>query len=153
MVMLELKNCTTFIHNSQTLKITKPWDSTSNLQYVVPFYDSFIHKNLTTFSNCIIDLPSNVPFMIEDNNLPFDCLIDDKILKYCENNPNEHFKLNLYIIKTKDVLAFQTYKLICNRRIGRTYDLSNPGLDHFGSDQFCFESWKNYLDTTLNNAT
>ena len=49
----------------------------------------------------------------------------------------------------EDVLAFQTYKLICNRRIGRTYDLSNPGLDHFGSDEFCFESWKNYLDTTF----
>jgi hypothetical protein len=135
------------------IKITKPWDSTSNLQYVVPFYDSFIHKNLTTFSNCIIDLPSNVPFLIEDNNLPFDCLIHEKILKYCENHSNELIQAkSIYYRKQEDVLAFQTYKLICNRRIGRSYDLSNPGLDHFGSDQFCFGSWKNYFDTTLNNA-
>jgi hypothetical protein len=134
-------------------KITRPWDSTKDLQYVVPFYDSFLHKNLTTFSNCIVDLPFDVPFIIEDNNLPFDCLIEDKILSYCKNNPNEHFNAkSIYYQNKEDVLAFQTYKLICNRRIGRTYDLSNPGLDHFGSDEFCFESWKNYLDTTLNNV-
>ena len=135
-------------------KITRPWDSTKDLHYVVPFYDSFLHKNLTTFSNCVVDLPLNVPFIIEDNNLPFDCLIEDKILNYCKNHSNEHFNAkSIYYKDKEDVSAFQTYKLICNRRIGRTYDLSNPGLDHFGSDEFCFESWKNYLDTTLNSAT
>ena len=134
-------------------KITRPWDFTKDLQYVVPFYDSFLHKNLTTFSNCVVDLPFDIPFMIEDNNLPFDCLIEDKILSYCKNHPNEHFNAkSIYYKDKEDVLAFQTYKLICNRRIGRTYDLSNPGLDHFGSNEFCFASWKNYLGTTLNNA-
>ena len=136
------------------IKITKPWDFTKDLQYVVPFYDSFLHKNLTTFSNCVIDLPFDVPFILEDNNLPFDCLIEDKILSYCKNNPNTHFcGKSIYYENKEDVLAFQTYKLICNRRIGRTYDLSNPGLDHFGSDEFCFESWKTCSDTTLNSAT
>ena len=136
------------------IKITKPWDSTSKLQYAVPFYDSFIHKNLTTFSNCVVDLPSNISFIVEDNNLPFDCLIKDKILSYCKSNKNELIQAkSIYYENREDVLAFQTYKLICNRRIGRTYDLSNPGLDHFGSDEFCFESWKTYSDTILNSAT
>jgi len=136
------------------VRITKPWDSTKQLQYVVPFYDSFLHKNLTTFSNCVVDLPSDIPFMVEDNNLPFDCLINDKILSYCKNHNNELIQAkSIYYENREDVLAFQTYKLICNRRIGRTYDLSNPGLDHFGSDEFCFESWKNYSDTILNSAT
>ena len=134
-------------------KIIRPWDSTKDLQYIVPFYDSFLHKNLTTFSNCVVALPRDIPFIIEDNNLPFDCLIEDKILNYCKNHLNEHFNAkSIYYKDKEDVLAFQTYKLICNRRIGRTYDLSNPGLDHFGSDEFCFASWKNYLGTTLNNA-
>ena len=134
-------------------KIARPWDSTKDLQYVVPFYDSFLHKNLTTFSNCVVDLPRDIPFIIEDNNLPFDCLIQDKILNYCKNHLNEHFNAkSIYYKDKEDVLAFQTYKLICNRRIGRTYDLSNPGLDHFGSDEFCFASWKNYLGTILNNV-
>ena len=136
------------------IKIAKPWDSTKNLQYVVPFYDSFLHKNLTTFSNCVVDLPSDVPFILEDNNLPFDCLIEDKILSYCKNHANKCLPgKSIYYETKEDVLAFQTYKLICNRRIGRTYDLSNPGLDHFGSDEFCFESWKTYSDTILNSAT
>ena len=136
------------------IKITKPWDSTKELEYAVPFYDSFLHKNLTTFSNCVVDLPSNVSFITEDNNLPFDCLIQDKILSYCKNRKNEIVDAkSIFYENREDVLAFQTYKLICNRRIGRTYDLSNPGLDHFGSNEFCFESWKNYSDTTLNSVT
>ena len=134
-------------------KITRPWDFTKDLQYVVPFYDSFLHKNLTTFSNCVVDLPKDVSFIVEDNNLPFDSLIENKIISYCKNRNNEIVSAkSIYYENCEDVLAFQTYKLICNRRIGRTYDLSNPGLDHFGSDEFCFASWKNYLGTTLNNA-
>ena len=124
-------------------KLTTPWKDYSNLLFVVPFYDSFLHKNLTTFSNCIVDLPSNIPFLLEDNNLPFDSLITDKILSYCQNQKNEliHAK-SIYYENREDVEAFQTYKLICNRRPGRNYSLSNPGLDHFGSDDFCMESWK-----------
>ena len=125
------------------IKITRPWESTKNLQYVVPFYDSFLHKNLTTFSNCVVDLPSDIPFLIEDNNLPFDCLITDSILSYCKNHNNEIIiAKSIYYENREDVLDFQTYKLICNRRPGRTYNLSNPGLDHFGSDDFCIQSWK-----------
>ena len=136
------------------VKITKPWNFTRDLQYVVPFYDSFLHKNLTTFSNCVVDLPTDVLFSIEDNNLPFDSLITDKILSYCKNHKHETINAkSIFYENREDVLAFQTYKLICNRRIGRSYDLSNPGLDHFGSDEFCFESWKNYSDTILNSAT
>jgi len=132
--------------NSFDAKITKPWESTKNIQYAVPFYDSFLHKNLTTFSNCVVDLPSDVPFLIEDNNLPFDSLITDKILSYCQNNNNETIiAKSIYYENKEDVEAFQTYKMICNRRPGRSFDLSNPGLDHFGSDCFCIESWKEQI--------
>ena len=128
-------------------KIVNPWELTKYIQYVVPFYDSFLHKNLTSFSNCMIVLPSNVPFFIERNGLPFDTILEEKIVDYITNtfgNVEEHIELakSIYYENTEDVSAFQTYKCICNRKPGRQSSLSNPRLDHFGSDRFCIQSWK-----------
>ena len=128
-------------------KITQPWDHTKHLQYVVPFYDSFLHKNLTTFSNCMVSVPSSVPFFIERNGLPFDIILEEKIVDYIINtfgNVDEHIELakSIYYENKEDVEAFQTYKCICNRHPGRQASLSNPRLDHFGSDRFCVEAWK-----------
>tara|TARA_S200002703_G_scaffold57092_1_gene49860 strand:- start:1684 stop:2373 length:690 start_codon:yes stop_codon:yes gene_type:complete len=128
-------------------KITQPWDHTKHLQYVVPFYDSFLHKNLTTFSNCMVSVPSSVPFFIERNGLPFDIILEEKIVDYIINtfgNVDEHIELakSIYYENKEDVEAFQTYKCICNRQPGRQASLSNPRLDHFGSDRFCVEAWK-----------
>ena len=128
-------------------KIVSPWEFTKNIQYVVPFYDSFLHKNLTSFSNCMIDLPSNVPFFIERNGLPFDMILEEKIVDYVTNtfgNAKENIELakSIYYENIEDVSAFQTYKCICNRKPGRQSSLSNPRLDHFGSDRFCIEAWK-----------
>lgn len=128
-------------------KITSPWEFTKNIQYAVPFYDSFLHKNLTSFSNCIIDLPSNVPFFVERNGLPFDMILEEKIVDYVTNtlgNAEENIELakSIYYENMEDVSAFQTYKCICNRKPGRQASLSNPRLDHFGSDRFCVEAWK-----------
>ena len=128
-------------------KITQPWDHKKHLQYVVPFYDSFLHKNLTTFSNCMVSVPSDVPFFIERNGLPFDMILEEKIVDYITNtfgNVDEHIELSksIYYENKEDVEAFQTYKCICNRQPGRQASLSNPRLDHFGSDRFCVEAWK-----------
>ena len=120
-------------------KIVNPWESTKHIQYAVPFYDSFLHKNLTSFSNCIIDVPSDVTFFIEKNGLPYDSIIEDKILSYTKNT---ELVKSIYYENKEDVEAFQTYKCICNRQPGRQASLSNPRLDHFGSDRFCVEAWK-----------
>ena len=120
-------------------KIVNPWELTKHIQYAVPFYDSFLHKNLTSFSNCIIDIPSNVPFFIERNGLPYDSILEDKIVSYTKNI---ELVKSIYYENKKDVEAFQTYKCICNRQPGRQASLSNPRLDHFGSDRFCIEAWK-----------
>ena len=128
-------------------KLTSPWEHTENIQYAVPFYDSFLHKNLTSFSNCMIDLPPNALFFIERNGLPFDTIIEEKIIDYVTNtfgDTKEHIELakSIYYENMEDVTAFQTYKCICNRKPGRQASLSNPRLDHFGSDRFCVEAWK-----------
>tara|TARA_E500000318_G_scaffold109702_1_gene123292 strand:+ start:1008 stop:1685 length:678 start_codon:yes stop_codon:yes gene_type:complete len=124
-------------------KLKNPWNDYKNLKFSVPFYDSFLHKNLIGFSNCMPKLPEQIWFSIEDNNLPFDRMLQNKVEDFIKNNPNPSVKVkSIYYENKEDVEAFQTYKCICNRQPGRQASLSNPRLDHFGSDRFCVETWK-----------
>jgi len=123
-------------------KLVTPWNDYENLVFVVPFYDSFLHKNLTSFSNCMPDLPDNITFFIEKNGLPFDSILEQKVISYKSNKQDVQFVKSIYYENKEDVEAFQTYKCICNRQPGRQASLSNPRLDHFGSDRFCIEAWK-----------
>ena len=50
---------------------------TSDLDLVIPFYDSFIFNNTLFFKSCIPNFSFCDPkFLIERNNLPFDSLIE-----------------------------------------------------------------------------
>lgn len=124
-------------------KLKTPWNDYKNLKFSVPFYDSFLHKNLIGFFNCMPKLPEQIWFSIEDNGLPFDRILQTKVEDFIKNNPNPSVKVkSIYYENKEDVEAFQTYKCICNRQPGRQASLSNPRLDHFGSDRFCVEAWK-----------
>ena len=81
-------------------------------------------------------------FWVEKNNLPFDQLLREKVIAFSDriNRPVKTVK-SIYYKNKKDVEALQTYKIICNRNFGRPATLSCPNLDHFGSDEFCFESY------------
>lgn len=122
--------------------LDKMWDD-NHLKLAIPFYDSFIYNNTMQFKNCIPHFSFTKPtFFIESNGLPFDELIKSKVLAYASKNncPTEKAK-SIYYKRKKDVSALQTYKCICGRTFGNK-TLSKPNLDHFGSDEFCFESWK-----------
>ena len=81
-------------------------------------------------------------FWLESNNLPFDFLLAEKVVSFANSiaKPIESVKTILYKNK-KDVEALQTYKILCNRNFGRAATLSSPNLDHFGSNEFCLESY------------
>lgn len=113
-----------------------------DLLMVIPFYDSFIYKNLMQFENCTPDIKSFKPtFFLEYNNLPFDSMVREKTIDFCKANNYDTEEVKSIKYKNKcDLEAFQTYQCICNRKFGQK-SLSNPGLDHFGSDEFCFESF------------
>ena len=49
---------------SSSEKLKTPWKSFKNLKFVVPFYDSFLHKNLTTFANCMPSLPDEISWIV-----------------------------------------------------------------------------------------
>jgi len=48
---------------------------------------------------------------------------------------------SIYYKDKKDYAALQTYKILCNRSFGKAASLSSPNLNHFGSDEFSFESY------------
>ena len=130
--------------------LSKFWDE-KNLSLCVPFYDSFIFNNLTSFQFCLVDFSFTKPtFFIEENGLPFDSLVKDSVIEYCKVNnfPTQKVKSIFYKDK-KDFDAFLSYKLICSRSSfsGREVSIEKPNMDHLGSDEFCFESYLEKCDT------
>ena len=127
------------------LKILKNHWNEDNLSLAIPFYDSFLFKNLTTFQSCFVHFTFTKPtFFIEDNGLPFDSIIKNSVVKYCEtNNLKTQQAQSIYYKDKKDFSAYLTYKLICGRNsfAGRELSLEKPNFDHLGSNQFCWESY------------
>lgn len=124
--------------------LAKLWDNES-LKLAIPFYDSFIHNNNFSFGNSVPNFSFTVPtFFIESNSLAFDALLEKMVLEFAQkanNYPVEKVKSIFYKNK-KDVEALMTYKIICNRSFGKNRTMSRPELNHFCSDEFSFESWK-----------
>jgi|TARA_R100000081_G_C4820265_1_gene179256 DNA polymerase III alpha subunit len=128
------------------------WDD--SVELIIPFYDSFIFNNNFHLKKCVPNFNKiNPTFWIEDNGLPFDHLLKEKVLRFArgnlftENRPIRKVKSILYKNRC-DAEALQTYKILCNRNFGRAATLSCPNLDHFGSNEFCFESYLENERTT-----
>lgn len=123
--------------------LKKFWDNDS-LSLCIPFYDSFVYYNNFTFDKfdpSIRDF-GDVVFFIEDNGLPIDSFLADKVKKYSNTYDfNCELVKSIYYNKKSDFKAFQTFKIINNRKMGRTYSLERPELSGCSSDEFCFESW------------
>jgi DNA polymerase III alpha subunit len=118
------------------------WDETS-LSFVVPFYDSYIYENNFHQKNCIPDLDGlNPVFWSESNDLPFDHILNYKLQESTKRKGYRVAKVKTILYKDKkDVEALQTYKILCTRSFGKQSKLSSPNLSHFGSEEFCLESY------------
>lgn len=117
--------------------ISNNWSE--DLIIAIPFYDSFIFNNTLKNNICVpqIDFTKPVVF-IEQNELPFDYLIKDKMLSYAEKNKLEIFNAkSIYYNNKKDFKTYLTFRCINNRSI-----LNKPEIEHMSSNEFCFESWK-----------
>jgi len=123
-----------------TENLKKFWNG-KELMLCIPFYDSFIYKNIMTFDSCTPDLsPFSPLFFLEENNLPFDNLVRQKVEAYASSRGHDtQLVKSIYYENQEDAEALQVYKCICSRRFGKS-SLSKPNLDHFGSDEFSFES-------------
>lgn len=119
--------------------ISSLWNN-KDLQLVVPFYDSFLHKN--HLGDCWCPEPPkkfNIDFIIENNSLPFDYLISDRVKEYVKNN-KKHNIIKGQSIFYKEKKDFKSY--ITFRAIDKRTTLGKPNLEHMASEEFCFESWQ-----------
>ena len=116
--------------------LEKLWSK--DLLLVIPFYDSFIHKNITSYSLCMPKFQFTKPvFCMEDNTLPFDSLITDKILEFARDKYQMIKTQSIFYKNKKDFKSYLTFRCINNRST-----LEKPQLDHMSSPEFCLESWR-----------
>lgn len=142
-INVDLGGC---ISNDQ---LKKYWSA--DLHLAVPFYDSFIFNNQLLLRSCIPDLQDFSPtFFVERNGLPFDAVVERAVDKFvADNMPQAEKKLvkSIYYKHRSDCPALQTYKILSARKFGRQSTLSCPNLDHFGSEEFCWESYLEELNS------
>lgn len=128
------------------------WDGSPNIDFGLPFYDSFIAKNCLTLSNCLPDFGIKSPFVCVENNChPFDDIVQDRVKQYCSINENRIvFCKSIYYENYDDFDSYTVYRLICGRSVYGNSTLDKPNLPHFGSNKFCFEDWKENRKCSFN---
>lgn len=121
-----------------------------NINIVIPFYDSYIAKNTLLMSKCVPNFSSkaDIFYFVEDNQLPFDGLLRAAVKNVAGKKPIVCAK-SIFYKNREDYAALQTYKVICNRKFGKQSTLDNPNLEHFASQEFC---WESYLEQCKKNS-
>jgi DNA polymerase III subunit alpha len=111
-----------------------------DLLLCVPFYDSFIYNNTLKNFICVPNFSFTKPIVfIENNDLPFDIIIKNKMLNFIKENNLEVFLVkSIYYKNKKDFKSYLTFRCINNRTT-----LNKPEIEHMSSDSFSFEEWKN----------
>ena len=111
----------------------------SDTLVAIPFYDSYIHRNIHNFGSHELDLEGLNPVYFEErNNHPFDILIKRAMVDMgIKTTPAK----SIYYEKKEDFTAFQWVKSMANRRGGKTPTFERPELNYFCSDEFCWESY------------
>ena len=105
----------------------------------LPFYSSFLAKNALTFAAMAPELPC-VPVLLRERGqgMPFDDVLEGAVARYAKATGAvvEDVK-SIYYKTRKDAKSYLVWRCSLNRS---TYD--KPNLDHFGSKEFCYESFK-----------
>jgi len=111
---------------------------TDDLVLAIPFYDSFIFNNTLKNYICVPQFSFTKPVVfIEDNDLPFDQIIKEKMKIFCEENDLDIFNTkSIYYNKKSDFKTYLTFRCINNRST-----LNKPELEHMSSNEFSFESF------------
>jgi len=112
--------------------------SDEDLLLCIPFYDSFIFNNLLRGYLCMPEIEFTKPiFFLEENEMPFDKLLRNKVIEYTEKNKCDTIEVkSIYYKLRKDFKSYLTFRCINSRTT-----LNKPELEHMTSTEFCFENW------------
>lgn len=122
-------------------KTFKQYWNPDNLLIAVPFYDSFLHQNVLNGYNCVPGFSElkdcNPVFFWEENELPFDLFMREKVEKYCQSSNSQLYPAqSIYYNKENDYVNYLTFRCILNRST-----LEKPNLENMCSNQFSFEKF------------
>lgn len=120
---------------------------TDNFLLVLPFYSSFIARNLLVLDQkSYPDFRKMKPtFFIQNQGLPFDQFIEEAITKYCKAEKFQTLKAHqIYYYRDEDAMKLLTLKCI-----GRRTTWDKPNLDHFASNEFSYESYLRNTNQSL----
>jgi DNA polymerase III alpha subunit len=121
-------------------KLLKKYWSDKDLVLVVPFYDSFLFYNTLTTRVCLPQFEFTEPVFLEENNsLPFDDAVRSSVMSFTKNGVSHAIvkAQSIFYRAKNDFKSYLTFRCINNRS-----SLERPNLDHMGSNEFCFDSWK-----------
>lgn len=120
--------------------LKKLWNN--HLKLVVPFYDSFIFENAFYSHTHIPELETfNPVFLVEDNDLPFDGFIKERVETYCKDKYPILPAQSIYYKSPNDFVAYLAARCLQNRGTSQKSTLDKPELEHMGSNQFNFDKW------------
>jgi DNA polymerase III alpha subunit len=110
----------------------------NDLILIIPFYDSFIYNNTLRNYICVPQIDFTKPYLfIEDNDLPFDGIIKEKIKTFAKENSLDILNVkSIFYNRKKDFKTYLTFRCINNRSA-----LNKPEIEHMTSNEFCFESF------------
>lgn len=125
---------------------------TDNLLVTIPFYKSFLARNLLEYNHRAVPEFGNINikpiFHLESHELPFDDLIEKQILSFCEANNYQTLNTHqIYYYRNSDITPYLTFRCIHNRS-----KFESPNLSHMSSDKFSFESYLNKTKETIDKS-
>lgn len=111
---------------------------TPNLTLALPFFSSFVARNLLNMCSIVPDFPEPpILFREIESGLPFAKLIEEALTKFAsQHSLYIQDTKSIYYEKASDYDAYVTF-----RAIGTRGEFTRPQVDHMCSDAFSFESW------------
>ncbi len=116
---------------------------TDKLILGLPYFSSFLAKNILTFNQITPDLPVKNPWVFKEinSNLPFAPLIDSAIDRYAVEDLSKIIPSKTICYKSRsDIESYVFF-----RALDRGGNFDEPKVNHLYSKEFCLESYKELL--------
>lgn len=127
-----------YVHRFDYKQLAPLW--TDRLTLVVPYWDSFLHKNTLAYgANIVPQMPAHpVLFREVNSGVPYAGLLDAAIDRFNAQSDHEEVAIKtVYYEKREDFEAYTTFRAIENRS-----SFNMPNVDFLCSPRFCFEEWE-----------